>query len=128
MRLKKINKEARSILTKTEEGKKLLYLLEEAPRTLTMQGLPKIHKPGVPLRPITLGIGSPTHRLPKVLAPSLVAALRKINFTHLKNLSDRQEKREKVNFKGRRVVNFHVKSLFTNAQVDGAMNAAMKAL
>ena len=38
-------KKARKILTRTEEGKALLGLLEEAPRPPRMRGLPKVHKP-----------------------------------------------------------------------------------
>jgi hypothetical protein len=34
-----------------------------------LYGLPKIHKPGVPLRPIVSTIGSPTYRLAQHLAP-----------------------------------------------------------
>ncbi|XP_076049546.1 uncharacterized protein LOC143030277 [Oratosquilla oratoria] len=56
------NKEARKLLRRTEKGKRLLHLLEENPRIPTMRGLPKTHKPEIPLRPITSGIGSAPHR------------------------------------------------------------------
>ncbi|XP_076058584.1 uncharacterized protein LOC143035601 [Oratosquilla oratoria] len=44
-----------------------------------MKGLPKIHKPGIPLGSITSGIGSALHRLVKVLAKPLSSALGSIN-------------------------------------------------
>ena len=56
-------KKAREILIRTEEGKALLGQLKEAPSPPRMRGLPKVHKPGVPMRPITSGIGSTSHRL-----------------------------------------------------------------
>lgn len=67
----RFKKEARKILTRTEKGKSLLRLLEETPTPLKMRGLPKIHKPGIPMRPITSGIGSAPHGLAKTLAKPL---------------------------------------------------------
>ncbi|XP_076062506.1 uncharacterized protein LOC143037831 [Oratosquilla oratoria] len=61
------NKEARKLLRRTEKGKRLLHLLEENPRIPSMRGLPKTHKPEIPLRPITSGIGSAPHRYTKKL-------------------------------------------------------------
>ncbi|XP_076036929.1 uncharacterized protein LOC143022546 [Oratosquilla oratoria] len=84
----KFNKEVRKILKKTERGKRLLHLLEENPRILTMKGLPKTHKPEIPLRPITSGIGSAPHKLAKRLAKPLSSSLGKISGAHLKNSSD----------------------------------------
>ena len=71
----KFNKEARRLLRRTEHGKKLLHLLEEKPKPAQMRGLPKVHKAGVPMRPITSGIGSAPHRLAKCLAKPLSAVL-----------------------------------------------------
>ena len=70
----KFNKHARKILKKSKMGKQLLFTLEQDP-TPRMRGLPKLHKPGVPMRPITSGIGIASHRLAKVLAKPLSAAL-----------------------------------------------------
>ncbi|XP_076061529.1 uncharacterized protein LOC143037282 [Oratosquilla oratoria] len=69
------NKEARKLLRRTEKGKRLLHLLEENPRIPSMRGLPKTHKPEIPLRPITSGIGSAPHRLAKHLAKPLSSSL-----------------------------------------------------
>ncbi|XP_076066117.1 uncharacterized protein LOC143039760 [Oratosquilla oratoria] len=51
----RFKKESRRILMRTNRGKKLVGLLEEAPRPPRMRGLPKTHKPGIPMRPITSG-------------------------------------------------------------------------
>ena len=50
-------------------GKRLQFLLKEKPRSARMKGLPKLHKEGVPISPITSGVGSvPQQRLAKCLA------------------------------------------------------------
>ncbi len=57
------------------------------PRTITTtRGLPKLHAPGIPMRPITSGIGSATHRLAKVLAKPLSTPMGTISSAHLTNL------------------------------------------
>ena len=53
----RFNKEARRILKLSEKGKALLCLLEDHPVPPRMRGLPKAFKAGVPMRPITSGIG-----------------------------------------------------------------------
>ena len=49
----KFNKNARKILRRSTTGKHLLYTLEETPKPPKMRGLPKVHKSGIPMRPIT---------------------------------------------------------------------------
>ena len=55
---KLFNQAARKIMKKSERGKKMYHLLEEAPTVPKMRGLPKMHKSDIPMRPITSGIGS----------------------------------------------------------------------
>ena len=59
------NKQARKILRKSEAGKHFFHLLEESPKSPHLRGLPKIHKTGMPMRPIISGIGSAPHKLAK---------------------------------------------------------------
>lgn len=66
----KLNQQTRAILKKIEKVKKFLHL-EEAVRSLTMKGLPKIHKPGIPVCSMTSGIGSALHRLASVSKTSV---------------------------------------------------------
>ena len=82
------NRQTRKILKKSERGKKLQYLLEQDPRAPKMRGVPKIHKEGVPMRPITSGIGSAPHRLAKVLAKPLTKLLWSVIDSHLGNSGD----------------------------------------
>ena len=48
----KFNKNDRKILRSTT-GKHLLYTVEETLKPPKMRGLPKVHKSGIPMRPIT---------------------------------------------------------------------------
>ena len=118
--------EARKILRKTAKGKKLIGLLEEAPRPPRMRGLPKVHKPGIPMRPITSGVGSVSHRLAKCLAKPLSGKLGTVSDAHLKNSSDLIMKLKKINFADKKLASFDVKALFTNVPVGGAMSVVKR--
>ncbi|XP_063849711.1 uncharacterized protein LOC135093961 [Scylla paramamosain] len=124
---KNFNKEARKILRKSEKGKKLLHLLEENPNPPRMRGLPKTHKPNIPMRPITSGIGSAPHALAKRLARPFSNALGSINGAHLRNSADLIQRLNSVNFRNKKMASFDVKSLFTNVPVEGAIEAVKRA-
>ena len=79
---KTFNQKARKILNSSPNGKKLLYLLEEKPAAPSMRGVPKTHKPGNPMRPITSGVGSAPHQLAKKLAKPLSELLGKVSGSH----------------------------------------------
>ena len=106
----------------------LQHLLEEKSNEPSMRGQPKTHKDGVPMRPITSGVGSAPHRLAKHLARPLTKCLGKMSPTHLKNSADLLEKLKGVNHKDKKMVSFDVKSLFTNVSVGGAMQALREVL
>lgn len=95
---KRFNQEARKILKKSEKGKQLLHLLEEAPTAPRMRGLPKIHKEDIPMRPITSGVGSAPHRLAKVLAKPLSCNLGAVSDAHVRNSGDMLERLKAVDF------------------------------
>ena len=122
----KFTAEARRILRKSEKGKKMLNLLEEAPRPPRMYGLPKIHKPNIPMRPITSGINSAPHRLAKSLARPLSKTLGSISNAHLRNSSDLIGRLKDMDFSNKKLASFDVTSLFTNVSVNGALEAVTR--
>ena len=122
----RFNKEARRILKRSEKGKGLLCLLEDHPVPPRMRGLPKTHKAGVPMRPITSGIGSAPHRLAKRLAVPLSGSLGSISGSHLKNSGDLLGRIKELDVQGMGMASFDVKSLFTNVSVSGALEAARR--
>lgn len=123
MEAARFKKKARDVLLRSAKGKGLLHLLEEAPRNPSMRGLPKVHKPGVPMRPITSGIGSAPHRLAKCLAKPLSTAMGVISDSHLKNSADLIRRLQGSVYKNKKLASFDVKSLFTNVPTDGAIRA-----
>ena len=92
------NKNAREILKRSERGKRFIHTLEEDPTPPQMRGLPKVHKPGIPLRPITSGIGSAPHRLAKILAKPLTKSLGSLSDAHLRNSGDLLDRLKEVTF------------------------------
>lgn len=70
------------------------YLHSTDARAATFYGLPKIHKPGNPLRPITSSIGSPTYCLSKHMV-TLLSPLLKNTYT-VKNSLDFKERISKL--------------------------------
>ncbi|XP_076028902.1 uncharacterized protein LOC143017842 [Oratosquilla oratoria] len=104
----KFTTKARKILKKSDKGKKLLGLLEEAPRPAKMHGLSKVHKPEIPMHPITSGINSAPHRLAKYLAKPLTKTLDSISDTHLRNSSDLISKLKNIDFSYMKLASFDV--------------------
>ena len=124
---KLFNQKARKILRGSERGKKLYHLLEEAPAAPRMRGLPKVHKPGIPMRPITSGIRSAPHNIAKVLAKPLTKALGSLIPVHIQNTSDMMQRLNEVaDVADKKLVSFDVTALFTNVPIQGALNAIKK--
>ena len=93
--------------------------LSKAPR---FYGLPKIHKPDTPLRPIVSAIGSLTYSLAKFVT-SIISPLAGKTSSHVKNAKRFTEMtlEETVN-KDEVMVSFDVQSLFTNVPVGQALD------
>ena len=124
---KLFNQKARKILKMTERGKKLYHLLEEAPTAPRMRGLPKVHKRGIPMRPITSGIGSAPHGIAKVLAKPLSKSLGSLSPAHIQNTSDMMHRLNEIDgVADKKLASFDVTALFTNVPVEGALSAIKK--
>ena len=89
--------------------------------TPQLYGLPKIHKPEVPLRPIVSSINSPTYNLAKFLT-RIVSPLAGRTPTFVKDLGDFVEKLRKLRLEeGSILVRFDVTSLFTKVPIAEAL-------
>ena len=91
-------------------------------------GLPKIHKPDIPLRPIVSCIGSPTYQLSKHIT-SLISPLAGHTSSHVKNSRHFTEMMGSVHVESDEIlVSFDVSSLFTNVPVGEAVSIIHKRL
>ena len=85
-------------------------------------GLPKIHKPDIPLRAIVSCIGSPTYQLSKHIT-SLISPLAGHTSSHVKNSRHFTEMMGSVHVESDEIlVSFDVSSLFTNVPVGEAVS------
>ncbi|XP_046393594.1 uncharacterized protein LOC124161325 [Ischnura elegans] len=102
----------------TEEQRGLLPRASKPPR---LYGLPKIHKQGVPLRPIVSQIDAPTYHLAKYLAQSLQPHVGKTS-SYVKNSAHFIDIIKNVSIKKSDIlVSFDVVSLFTNIPIPDAV-------
>lgn len=115
-------------LTRTDKAKKLRRLLEETATPPKMRELSKLNKSGVPIRPIISWTGSGPYRLAKTLAKPFSASLGILNEAHLRNSADLIRRVKEVNFEGRKMASFDVRSLFTHTPEEGGMDAVKKAV
>ena len=103
----------------TEEIRRRLSPAGSRPPRL--YGLPKIHKDGVPLRPIVSNIGAPTYQLAKHLS-GLLNQLTGRTAHHVKNSFHFIEILESLQIKpGDLMVSFDVVSLFTKVPVEESL-------
>ena len=92
-----------------------------------LYGLPKIHKPNVPFRPIFRACGTATYALAKFLVP-LLSPIAENEFT-VKNSYDFAENVRDFRFSENMVMaSFDVESLFTNIPVVETINIAIDSL
>jgi len=100
----------------TEETRRQLRPADSRPPR--MYGLPKIHKEGIPLRPIVSNIGAPTYQFSKHLS-GLLNQLTGKSAHHVKNSFHFTEILKTLKIKsGYLMVSFDVVSLFTNVPVE----------
>ena len=100
-----------------------------------MYGVPKLHKEGVPLRPILSMINSPQHELAKWLTEVLRPVLSKYSqhtvrdtFEFCDMLEKFNEKHRGQSFQNLFMCSFDIKSLFTNVPLRETIDICMLAL
>ncbi|KAL1124628.1 hypothetical protein AAG570_001252 [Ranatra chinensis] len=123
--LKRLRDPEMVILPADKENTSVFRLDPSPPR---LCGLPKVHKPGVPLRPIVSAIGSVTHETARLLARELRPLIESTT-TYIKNSMPRKERLKSVDFIGSdHLVSFEVTSLFTNIPIKDTVDLVKKRL
>ncbi|XP_041463894.1 uncharacterized protein LOC121414914 [Lytechinus variegatus] len=103
--------------------KKIKPTQKQPPR---IYGLPKIHKPGIPLRPIVSCIGSFAYNLSKYLA-DILSPLTNCSEHTVSNSSEFAEFTSKQTINEQEsMISFDVVSLFNNVPIEGACSTALQ--
>ena len=109
------NKKLKSILVGNSEL--LKQFNSYMPRLAYFYGLPKIHKPDIPLRPIISNINCITYKLAKWISKILSPLVGNIFPSHVKNSIDFVDKIRGCNLDNRNMMSFDIVSLFTNVPI-----------
>ena len=103
-----------------EETYKRLYPTAAVPSKF--YGLPKIHKPGIPLRPMVSSIGAATYNTAKELA-KILKPLVGMSAHHVQNIRDLVEQIKDVRLKqGKCIISYDVKAQFTSVPIKPVLN------
>ena len=84
-------------------------------------GLPKIHKDGVPLRPIISNVGSFSSKLSKWLRSILIPFVGKFSSSNIKHSQDFVDKIKDLNCNSFKMLSLDIVSLFTNVPVNDVL-------
>ena len=93
-----------------------------------MYGLPKVHKPGTPVRPICSAVGTATYQLGKFVADIIQPAAVNKHGTDLKDTFQFVSQFADQDVSDCTLVSFDVQSLFTNVPLAGTINVCMDRL
>ena len=96
--------------------------ISRLPRLPYMYGLPKIHKPNIPLRSIISSRGAPSYVLAKWLAGILTPLLGRFSNAHVRNNMDFMDKIKNVSFSCSKMISYNVASLFTKVDPSCTLN------
>ena len=116
---KEVNKKLKELWTQGEIDKETYDRLRSSfCSTPQMYGLPKIHKPGIPLRPIVSSIGSATYYLAKELT-SIISPLVGNTNSYVKDSGDFVQKIKRIQVNDDTLlVSFDVVQLFTKVPIE----------
>ena len=110
------NKSYRKLIS--NEDQSWSSLINYHPINPKIYGVPKTHKPDIPLRTIISGIGSAPHNIAKLLAKLLSPLLGTISNAYLKNSGSLLNKFTDIDMHNKYLASLNIKSLYNNIQVD----------
>ena len=102
----------------SNEDKSWSSLINHHPIIPKICGLPKTHKPDIPIRPIISGIETALHKIVKLLPKLLSPLLGTISGTHIKNSGSLLNKLTDINMNNNYLASFDIKSLYINIPVN----------
>ena len=112
-RANRLIKDMKNQGTISENEYKSLYVTGGGPGI--MYGLPKTHKPNIPMRPVVSSIGTPFYKLAKFLIPEISQYA--TNEYTLHNSYDFFDNIRHMNLKNKYIVSMDIESLYTNIPV-----------
>ena len=124
----KINRILSKIKSKSQiSGEMYSHLHSSGSRPGVLYGLPKVHKPGAPLRPILSAIGTAGYNLSKFLLP-MMKPITSNSYTVQDSFSFSKEIQNFPNSSNYFMASFDIKSLFTNIPLDETIQIATDCL
>ena len=126
--LKTVEKSTKEFIAKYKDltsklDKSWHNLIEYHPKIPTLYGLPKTHKPNVPMRPITSAIGSAPHRIAKAISKILTPLLGTISPSHIRHSGHLLDKIRNIDTTNMSLASLDVQSLYTNIPVDKCLES-----
>ena len=115
------NKKVRAIVRNKDYVKFLEQFKVINPSLPYFYGLPKIHKEGVPLRPIISNLGSFSCKLAKWLSSLLIPFVGKFSCSNIKHSQDFVDKIKDLNCNDFKMLSLDIVSLFTNVPVNDVL-------
>ena len=114
------NKQLKNLSLKYPDSKNFILSFKSfLPSLPYAYGLPKLHKPNCPLRPIISNVNAPAYKLSKTLASILSPYLGSFSSSYLKHSGDLLSKLRILNLTpSDRFISFDAVSLFTNVPLD----------
>ena len=115
---REVRKIANTLRDKEQKEIVLSKISKKVPSLPYFHGIPKVHKPGCPLRPIVATCNSPQSVLAEWLADQLSPYLGKFSNTHLLHASDFIDKLKHLGPVEGKMVSLDVTALFTNVPLE----------
>jgi len=104
----------------TQEQKRRLKVMK--PTAPKLKGLPKVHKDGIPIRPLVNSINSPAYYAAKTVNRLIKDNINLHNNRSLQNTTDLIDKIKHINIpSGAKLVSFDVQNLYTSIPVNEAI-------